>query len=271
MNRTKTFPYYRANISNTGVIFSFLEKIIRSHPLSYFLVRNFIRFTNIFEKDFDGVKILNLGDKANIIDVGASDGIASKFFNNNLNIGSIICYEPNSYYINILKKINIKNLTVKPYAIGNTNGYKTIFFPRYKLFSRNFDLITYTHYDKKLLNHFLYDFKFRENISIIKKKIFIKKVKKINKKIDLIKIDTNGFELPVIKGLLHIIKQDRPALIIELNEDEKKIEKLLKKFSYKAYYYSTDKKELTFKKKGYSINKYFLQKKHLIKKVENLH
>ena len=93
------------------------------------------------------------------------------------------------------------------------------------------------------------DFKFRKNISIIKKKIFIKKVKKINKKIDLIKIDTNGFELPVIKGLLHIIKQDRPALIIELNEDEKKIEKLLKKFSYKAYYYSTDKKELTFKKK----------------------
>ena len=52
---------------------------------------------------------------------------------------------------------------------------------------------------------------------------------------------------------------------------KKKIEKLLKKFSYKAYYYSTDKKELTFKKKGYSINKYFLQKKHLIKKVENLH
>ena len=73
MNKVETFPYYRANISNTGLIFSFFEKIIRCHPLSYFLVRNLIRFTNIFEKDFDGVKILNLGDNANIIDVGASD------------------------------------------------------------------------------------------------------------------------------------------------------------------------------------------------------
>ena len=59
MNKVETFPYYRANISNTGLIFSFFEKIIRCHPLSYFLVRNLIRFTNIFEKDFDGVKILN--------------------------------------------------------------------------------------------------------------------------------------------------------------------------------------------------------------------
>ena len=271
MNKVETFPYYRANISNTGLIFSFFEKIIRCHPLSYFLVRNLIRFTNIFEKDFDGVKILNLGDNANIIDVGASDGIASKFFNNNLNVGSLICYEPDSYYINILKKINIKNLIVKPYAIGNTNGYKTVFFPRYKLFSRNFDLITYTHYSKKLLNYFLLDFKFRKNISIIKKKLFIRKVKKINKKIDLIKIDTNGFELDIIKGLIHIIRKDRPALIIELNEDEKEIEKLLKKFSYKAYYYSTSKKKLTSKKKSYSINKYYLQKNHLIKKVKNLY
>ena len=138
MSQLETFPHYRASISS-GTIFSFLEKIIRSHPLIYFLSRSLVRFTNIFEQDFNGVRILNLNDKVNIIDVGASDGIASKFFNKNLNIGSIICYEPNSYYINILKKINIKNLIVKPYAIGNTKGYKTIFFPRYKLFSRNFE------------------------------------------------------------------------------------------------------------------------------------
>ena len=85
MNQTKTFPYHRANISNTGVIFSFFEKIIRSHPLSYFLVRNFIRFTNIFEKDFDGLKKIRFRSRVNIIDVGASDGIAIKFFLKNLN------------------------------------------------------------------------------------------------------------------------------------------------------------------------------------------
>ena len=137
MSQLETFPYYRASISS-GIIFSFFEKIIRSHPLIYFLSRSLVRFTNIFEQDFDGVRILNLNDKVNIIDIGASDGIASKFFNKNLNIGSIICYEPNNHYVNILKKINIKNLIVKPFAIGNTNGYKTIFFPRYKFFFLEF-------------------------------------------------------------------------------------------------------------------------------------
>jgi FkbM family methyltransferase len=264
MSQLKTFPYHRVSVSSDR-IFNFFEKIIRSHPLIYFLSRGLIRFTNIFEQDFDGVRILNLNDKVNIIDVGASDGIASKFFNKNLNIGSIICYEPNNYYVNILKKINIKNLIVKPFAIGNTNGYTTVFFPRYKFFFRNFDLIPYTCYNKENLIKLIFlDFKFRKNISIIKKKIFIKKVNKINKKIDLIKIDTNGSELSVVKGLLHIIKRDRPALIIESCLGIENIPLLLKKFSYKAYYFSPDKKKFSLTRKKYSLNTYFLQKKHLI-------
>ena len=108
MKRSKT---------NTGFLY-FLEKIVRSHPLPYFIVRQFIRYTNIFEEDANGVVFLNLGKKVNIIDVGASDGIASKFFNRKLKINKIICFEPNKSYVRILKKLNIKNLTVNVYGIG---------------------------------------------------------------------------------------------------------------------------------------------------------
>ena len=66
MKRSKT---------NSGFLF-FLEKIVRSHPLLYFITRYFIRYTNIFEQDANGVTFLNLDKKVNIIDVGASDGIA---------------------------------------------------------------------------------------------------------------------------------------------------------------------------------------------------
>ena len=253
--------------TNSGILF-FCEKIIRSHPLIYFISRSLIRFTNIAEKDFNGVKLLNLKNKANVIDVGASDGIASKFFNRNLSIGSITCFEPNNYYVKILKKTNIKNLIIKPFAIGNRNGYKTIFFPRYKFFSKNLDLPTYTFYDQKILiRRLLLDFKFRKNISIIKKKIFIKRVKKINKKIDLIKIDVNGFDLSVIKGLIYIIKKDRPALIVETAEvpdHDKKIARFLKKFSYKSYYFLSSRKKFSLVKNKYSENTFFLQKNHLI-------
>ena len=73
MKRSKT---------NTGFLY-ILEKIVRSHPLIYFIARSFIRYTNIFEEDANGVFFLNLGKKVTIIDVGASDGIATKFFSRN--------------------------------------------------------------------------------------------------------------------------------------------------------------------------------------------
>ena len=248
----------------SGILFNFFEKIIRCHPLIYFISRSLIRFTTVHEEDFNGVKLLNLGEKINIIDVGASDGVAAKFFNRNLNIGNIICFEPSNYYINKLKKINIKNLIIRPFGIGNANGYKTIFFPRYKLFYKNLDIVSYTHYDRKgVEDAILSDFKFTKNISIAKKKISIRKIKKINKKIDLIKIDTNGYEIPIIKGLIHIIKKDRPVLIVEYNKDVKIIGKLLKKFSYQGYYYSHNKKKFILKEKKYSENTFYLQKNHL--------
>ena len=252
---------------SSKILFSFFEKIIRSHPLIYFVARSLIRFTNIYEQDWDGVKLLNLKEKVNIIDVGASEGIASKFLDRNLNIESVICFEPNKNYVNNLKKIKIKNMIVKPFAIGSKNSYKTIFFPRYKFFSKNLDLITYTYYDKKiLLKQLSLDFKFRKNIEIIKRKLQIKKIKKINKKIDLIKIDCNGFELSVLKGLIHIIKKDRPALIVEYNHNIRQKERLLKKYSYKVCYFSHSTKKFILRKKryAYSENTYYLQKNHLI-------
>ena len=223
-----------------------------------------VRFTNIFEEDFEGVKLLNFNESVNIIDVGASDGIASKFFSKNLNAHSIICYEPHNFYINILNKLNIKNLIIKPFAIGNKNTFKTIYYPRYKFFFKNFDLITYTHYDKQFLKQQIsFDFKFKKNISIIKEKIYLKKIKKIKTKIDLIKIDVNGHELSVVKGLSKIIKSDKPALIIETNANIKIIENYLKKYGFKKYLFLKEYNKFDKIIKNYPLNTYFLQKSHL--------
>ena len=81
----------RKSKTNEG-FFSILEKIIRSHPAIYLIIRNLIRYTNIFEKDFDGLKKINFNNKINIIDVGASDGLSVKFFLNNLSVNKVICF-----------------------------------------------------------------------------------------------------------------------------------------------------------------------------------
>ena len=185
----------------TSGYLAFFEKIARAHPLIYIYLRSLVRFTNIFERDFDGVKLLNFEGKVNLIDIGASDGIATKFLYKNLRLNKILCFEPNPTYVAILKKSKIKNLVIKPFGVGVKNSDVDIFIPRYKIFNKNFDIISYTGYDDKFLNHMLLDFKFKNNLSIVKKKIFIRKINKINHKIDLIKIDTNSHEFSIINGL----------------------------------------------------------------------
>ena len=254
------------NISKTASsgFFALLEKIIRSHPLIYFFVRYLIRFTNIFEDDAHGVKYLNLEKKINVIDVGASDGVAAKFFFNNLDTNKILCFEPNKPYINILRNLKLNNLVVLPYGISDAAKKFKIFYPRYNFFGTYFDLITYTFYNKKdLVKQINLDFKFRRNISIIEKSINLKKIKKIHLKISLVKIDVNGHELSVVRGLKNILKRDRPALIVETDKNIKKIELLLKKLNYKKYFFSKREKSFEIIKNKYPLNTYFLQSSHL--------
>ena len=137
---------------------------------------------------------------------------------------------------------------------------KKIYVPRYNFLNKNYDIISYAHYDQKLMNHFLLDFKFRENLSIASSILTIKKIGLFKKKINLIKIDTNGYELSIIKGLIQTIKRDSPVLLVEMNKDEKKISNILKRFNYDGYFYSISQKKFTKRKKSNALNKYFLQK-----------
>ncbi len=250
--------------TNSGIL-NLFEKIIRSHPLLYFIARYFIRYTNIFEQDANGVAFINFAQKINIIDVGASDGIATKFFCRKLNVNKIFCFEPYKPYVKTLKKLGIKNIKIYPYGIDKLNKYYDVFFPRYKFFSKNLDLITYTFYNKKkLIEQINLDFIFKKNIEIVKQKIYLKKIKKIKTKIHFIKIDVNGHELSVIKGLDNIIKRDKPALMIETGEDIKDIERFLTKYNFKKYLFSNKKSKFFEIKNNYPLNTYFLQNNHLI-------
>ena len=82
-------------------------------------------------------------------------------------------------------------------------------------------------------------------------------------KIDLIKIDVNGHEYCVVRGLKHIIKRDKPVLIVETGDDIKNIEKYLKNYGFRKYLFSNKKHKFFKIKNLYPLNTYFLQKKHL--------
>lgn len=249
--------------------FARLEYIIKLHPLLYLFVRNLLKYTSIFETDFNGIKLIKFENKTiNLIDVGASDGIAVNFFLKKLdkNIIKAYCFEPNSKYFQILKS-NKNIYKVFNYGLSNNEKVNDVYIPYYTFFKKKFSLPTYTtnkyHEAKKFIQN---DFYFNKNIFISKIKIKLKKFpykSNIIKKIDFIKIDVNGFELSVLKTLNQIIKKNKPALYLEITFQKKEIVKFLMQFKYEVYFYCNKDNKL---KKGFQktiVNYFCLQKKHL--------
>ena len=56
------------------------------------------------------------------------------------------------------------------------------------------------------------------------------------KKIDLIKIDTDGTDLDCLKGCDKILKAFKPIIVIEINNNLEQIIKFLKQIGYKFFY-----------------------------------
>jgi FkbM family methyltransferase len=225
----------KQNTTQNNSFFINLEKKIRSIPHIYIIFRSLVRFTNYFENDFFYLRIIFKNKKINVIDVGASDGISALFFMRNLNANKIYCYEPQKVFFKKLKKLKkkYKNLILFNYGLAEKNFMMDIFYPYIKFLGIKFFLLTYSFpVRKELEDQINLDFLLKPKIQ--KSNILVKKYKMDKDKIDLIKIDTNGSEVEIVKTLKPLIKRDKPVLIIENNNIDK-IFKILKVFKYKKY------------------------------------
>ncbi len=220
---------------NFGLLI-FLEKMIRSIPVIYIFFRYLIKYTNYFEDDFYHLKKIFNNKKINIIDIGASDGISALFFLRNLNSKKIFCYEPQKIFyrklVNLKKKY--KNIFPFNYGLAEKNHNMKIFYPYIKFLGTKMFLLTYSFPKKQALEQQIRsDFLIKPLIE--QSKIKVKKYTLTKDKIDLIKIDTNGSEVGIVKTLLPLVKRDNPVFIIE-NNNIREIYKILKKYKYKKYY-----------------------------------
>ena len=172
--------------------------------ISLFDRPNKIKIINFFKNKFNY-------DISVLIDVGAHHGETVYLFNKNFNIKSIISFEasPKNYNEFLKKSKNIKNLKIFNIALGNET--KLIDFnDHFETQSSTVSEINQnSDYSKKKF-FFLNPFNNKKNkINIIKIKMdrlenFLKK-SNINE-IDILKIDTEGYDFNVIKGLGDSIK-----------------------------------------------------------------
>ena len=212
------------------------KNIIKNKQLAGFsfdAIHNYINVFGVYEiNELDLAKkfILHNIDKPNLaLDLGANIGnhtvnLFSDLFN------EVHCYEPNEKIYNLLK-INcdeLSNVKIKNYGISDVN--KTA-----------------------ILEHFhtnLGASRVREKTSInieMDKKNFTKiELKKLDdiyqnetKKIDLIKLDIEGYELKALKGGERIIKDHLPIIIFEENniniEGRSEVISYLKDLNYEFY------------------------------------
>ena len=143
------------------------------------------------------------------IDIGANRGEYSRYILDRSN-SKVVAFEPMPKSFNVLKSLTKKyNKRFFAYNIGlgDKNESKKLFFNHKNLEWANFDSelrkIDYLKNSKKSI---------KCKISSLDE--FVKKNKSlINKKIDLIKIDTEGYEFEVLMGSKKIIKKFKPKYI----------------------------------------------------------
>ena len=202
--------------------------------------------------------IVNYIKKPIIIDVGAHNGESIYNFLKQNQLSKIISIEPNRKNYEIIKsryKLD-KRIRILNYLIANKK--KSFIFTPILL---NKELSQMSSTSLGLLKQRI---KFFFNIKLSKfsfRKTIVKTIKIDQLKLNpnIIKIDTEGSELEVLKSAKKTIKIYKPIIIVEYNHNNFiKIDKLMKNFDYNSYQYSKNKLEV--------LN---LKKKLLLKKQKN--
>ena len=147
----------------------------------------------------------NLSDKEiTVIDIGAHKGETINFFTKNFNVVKIFAFEPNQDLFNFLKrKIINKNVYLYNYGVGLKNEHKDLTITIDSASSTINKINTNTKYFKR--KEKILAFGKNKNFFKDKQKIEVKNLSDFildkEKKIDILKIDTEGYEFNILKGI----------------------------------------------------------------------
>ncbi len=143
-----------------------------------------------------------------VVDVGANIGYYTIILADKVGkTGKVYAFEPDKTSFEILKKNiainNLKNVVVVNAAVGSKNGYLNLYKSK-----------------GNLGDHKVYGKGKAERIKVFKLDDFIKE------KVDLIKIDTQGWEPEVVKGAQNLIFKNKPIIFMEYSPASYKAAKL---------------------------------------------
>ena len=202
---------------------------------------------------FDKLKILKFFKKniqkesINVIDIGGHKGETVKFFINNFNINKIFVFEPNvDLFVKIKKNFSDSRIKIFNYGVGFRREKKKLNITLDSASSTINRINTNTEYfkrKKKLLafNQKKSFFLGVQDIDVVNLSEFILNNEK---KIDILKIDTEGYEYNILRGIHKLDFKKIRFIYFEHHYDlmiDKKykfhdINKLLKEYNFSLKY-----------------------------------
>ncbi len=194
------------------------KKLTIQHPGFHFYIENEFYWKGYDKSNFEKISRglwTKLAEKSNtIIDIGANTGLYSLLANLVNPQSQIFAFEPIKRNVEKLK-INcalnqFHNIAIIDAAISNTDGHTNIYQPKT-------DVSTISTLNKHIAEERHVEANV-EDVETIRLDTFIKK--NDFKRIDLIKIDVEGYEVPVFEGMGEYIKSMKPTILAEIRIEE---------------------------------------------------
>jgi FkbM family methyltransferase len=205
-----------------------IKNILKKNKYIYFFYRRYL--FPYFAKQEKEILFLRDFEFKTSVDIGANVGTYTAELQKNSK--KVICIEPLKENIRYLKYLIKKNVKIYNYALSNKKKIEYIYIPKINF---NFDYALATLNYKNITN-----FKEFKRVKIKLKKfdqLFFNTHK--SKNIDFIKIDVEGHELEVLKGMNIFLKINKPIFLIEIekrhNASFEKVFTFFKKRNYKSY------------------------------------
>jgi len=195
----------------------------------YFL--NFLD-SNLQQKNLNIIKKYLKKNIDVYVDVGAHNGEMIEIISNEFVVNKILAIEPNpDCYLKLKKLKYFKKLLIFNLALSDKKGFDFLKIGHISTMSTINDLndkSVYTKFKKIIMSIFYFSNQIYKRKIKIKKDLLsnILKLSKI-KKIDLLKIDTEGHEFNVLKGAKNFLKNTH-LVLFEFHYDDS----IIKKYNY---------------------------------------
>ncbi len=227
-----------------------LVNVLEKTPKIQIFIYNNLRYFKFLlphDKDYYALHLLFKKDETrSFLDVGGNIGLSTLGFRQlGYHKNDILVFEPDNYlfknFLEPLKK-NHKKMIVYNFGLSNKKEKKYLFQAYYKNlflhFNNSFNL---KYIKKKIRDNYPTNY---QKFSYRKKKLNLKKFDELNikKKICFVKIDVEGFDHLVLRGMKKLIARNFPIFLIEFNVSNfiKILNLLRKKYNCFIYLFEED-------------------------------